>query len=211
MEDVRTEKATEEKKGLLQKLAGFLGISAVEKGKVREAYEESQKDAGFRAAFETLDRALKLYDPMTDKFVYEQDEEAVKAALEDFRSIITGLLAGEDPQPEAVDEKEVDEVRAEEVKEIVKEAVAKAMAAEKETAKAEEKPERQEAPSMEEAVAKAVKEAMEAQVEAMKAAVEEQVAKAMEPVLKANHLPSNLNHETVTKEAAGEHYLHGIL
>ena len=214
LEDVRTEKATEEKKGLLQKLAGFLGISAVEKGKVREAYEKSQKDAGFRAAFETLDGALRRYDTMTDKLVYEQDEEAVKAALEDFRSIITGLLTGEEPLAKAiVTKEEVTDVTKEELMEAVEAAVAKAMkqkeAVQGQSEEAVRKAE--DIPSMEELVKKAMEEAAAAQAEAIKAAVEEQVAKAMEPVLKANHLPSNLNHETVTKEAAGEHYLHGIL
>lgn len=41
--------------------------------------------------------------------------------------------------------------------------------------------------------------------------IEAAVAKAMEPVLKSTGLPSNLNDESIEKGAGEEHYLHGII
>ena len=64
-----------------------------------------------------------------------------------------------------------------------------------------------------EAVAKAQQpEEPKVTMEEIQTMISEEIAKAMEPIRKANHLPSNLNHESVGKnEKPEEHYLHGIL
>lgn len=128
-------------------------------------------------------------------------------------------------------EKEETEVTKAQVEEIISKAIAKALtpetpaeepAEQKTTAEEVEKSEKQEELTPElveqmvtEAIAKAQQ--LEEQPEEKLTAedVQEMIAKAVEaaiePIRKANHLPSNLNGEEMKKNAEEEHFLHGIL
>ena len=128
-------------------------------------------------------------------------------------------------------EKEETEVTKAQVEEIISKAIAKALTpetpaeepAEKQTAPEEvEKSEKQEELTPElveqmvtEAITKAQQPEEQPEEKLTAEDVQEMIAKAVEaaiePIRKANHLPSNLNGEEVKKNAEEEHFLHGIL
>ena len=63
-----------------------------------------------------------------------------------------------------------------------------------------------------EAIAKAQQpEEPKVTIEEVQSLVAQEVEKAVAPIRKANHLPSNLNDETVVQKSTEPHYLHGIL
>ena len=144
----------------------------------------------------------------------------------------------DDPEvKEAITKKEDETVTKAEVEEIVAKSVAEALGkSQGQEAEAEADKENQQTQPVEksqepsdeisaETIAKMVAEAVEKAKEEQEQAesgitmedvhemIAQEVAKAMEPIRKANHLPSNLNHIPVGKNGnqPEEHYLHGIL
>ncbi len=245
-----------ENKGILKKFAEFLGFNVVEKGSMAELYEDRSRSSNFWTAFDALQDSLRHYDYVSDRYIYETDETAIKEALEDFGKIITELLAGTKPLAKAieapespkanVDDPEVKEtitqkeekaVTRAEAEEIVAKSVAEALGkSQGQTAEAEpdkedqgiQPVEKSQEPSDEitaEMLAKMTTEAVEKAkaeqeqeeqgitIEDVQEMIAKEVEKAMEPIRKANHLPSNLNHLPVGKSVnqPEEHYLHGIL
>ncbi|MCR5788625.1 MAG: hypothetical protein K6G83_01940 [Lachnospiraceae bacterium] len=194
-----------ENKGLLTKFAEFLGIKVVEKGNVAEMYEELAKDNDFWAAMDSLRAALRRYNSVNDKYVYETDEERIREALEDFSGIITGILTGSKPLAKAIEgpeeieksedsgdekdpeettntiQKEDKEVTRKEAEELITQAVAKALE------KSVEQPDQQTtdqnaAPAAApEEVTKAEEKAAEITPELLEQMVTEAVAKAQQP------------------------------
>lgn len=92
-----------ENKGVLTKFAEFLGIKVVEKGNVAEVYDELSKENNFWAAKDALSQTLRRYDHVTDKYVYETDENRIREALEDFSNIINEILTGSQPLTKAIE------------------------------------------------------------------------------------------------------------
>ena len=93
----KTEKT--EKKGIFKKLAdafGAAGYELVEKGEMADLYAERQKSSGFWNAMNTLEVLLSSghYDYNRDIYVYdfEDDEERIRTALQEFSTIVTDLL-----------------------------------------------------------------------------------------------------------------------
>lgn len=82
-------------KGFFKKLAKFLGFDVVEKGAMRDKFEERIKADNFWTAFWTLEDILYRYDYAQDRWSFENDEVTIREALTDFNSIITELLAGD--------------------------------------------------------------------------------------------------------------------
>lgn len=259
-----------ENKGLLTKFAEFLGIKVVEKGDVAEMYEEQAKENNFWAAKDALSQALRHYDPRTDKYVYETDENKIREALEDFSNIINGILTGSQPVvkavagPETVEkdnnkaalqgvyeslgsiiksldggadkaqetniiiEKEDEEVTKAEAQEMIAKAVAEALNKNEEPAAVDqtegavpEVAEKAEETSItpdivEKMVAEAVEKAQQSEepkvtMDEVQEMIAKAVEEAVEPIRKANRLPSNLNDTEITKKEAEQHYLHGVL
>ncbi len=88
-----------EKRGIFKKLAdafGAAGFELVEKGEMADLYAERQKSSGFWNAMNTLEVLLSSghYDYNRDIYVYdfEDDEERIRTALQEFSTIITDLL-----------------------------------------------------------------------------------------------------------------------
>ncbi|MCD8206696.1 MAG: XkdF-like putative serine protease domain-containing protein [Bacteroidales bacterium] len=228
----------QDKRGLLKSIAEALGFRAVVKGRVAEVYEESAKAAQFWEAFNALEQTLQQYDYRTETIEYEADESTIREALAEFNDIVTAILIDEEPiakslatakksavgAPEAkagdgcsgqeagedtsnITKGETDMTK-EEVESIVEEAVKKAMAVPEATEEPVEKAEEPEAPDINALVSEAVAKATEGLPEM----VEKAVSAAVEPVLKATGLPSNLNAETGGEIKKDEtHFLHGIL
>lgn len=81
-----------EKKGLFKRLGEMFGFEMVEKGAVAEKYERTLKNDSFWDAFYALQNTLYRYDWNSDISVFEDDEEIIREALEEFSQIITGIL-----------------------------------------------------------------------------------------------------------------------
>lgn len=88
---------SDEKKGLLTKMAEALGIKIVEKGAVAEMYSARMANEAFWAAFDSLECILRGYDCRTDTYIYETDETKIKDALNEFNTIITEILSSSEP------------------------------------------------------------------------------------------------------------------
>lgn len=86
---------TDEKKGLLAKIAAAFGIKLVEKGRMAEIYEERSRGSLFWNAMSTLEECLYSYDNATGRYRYEDNEAAVRECLSDFNAIVTDLLTNE--------------------------------------------------------------------------------------------------------------------
>ncbi|MCD8007683.1 MAG: XkdF-like putative serine protease domain-containing protein [Clostridiales bacterium] len=92
---------SEEKRGLLATLAKALGLSdeaeTIEKGAVMDRFAEQTKSEGFWNAFYALHDVLAPYNWATDKRVYASDPEVIQEALAEFNTIVTNLLAIQEP------------------------------------------------------------------------------------------------------------------
>jgi len=223
---------TVEKCGILKRLAGFLGVDTVEKGEVKDRYDKTRKNRNFWAALSALEDTLLKYDYSGKHF--EADDNVIREALTDFSQIITAILSepnvmmalAENAPVEKAgrkisgknrntlqtiydnlgslldefsdnDEKEEQEVTKTEIQALVDESIKKALDA----AQGEQTP-AENAPTAETPVT----------AEAVQEMVEKAVAKAVEPVLKAHGLSSNLNDEQfIEKKNKTRHYLAGIL
>lgn len=86
---------TEEKRGLLTKLAEALGFKMVQKGEMAEIYAEKSRGTLFWNAFYTLEDCLYHYNPITGNYTFERDEQKVRDCLSDFSAIVTDLLTNE--------------------------------------------------------------------------------------------------------------------
>ena len=72
----------------------------VEKGAVTDNFKQSNTSSSFWNAFDALRSALYSYNSYTGAYTYQTDEDTIKAALEEFGTIITNLLtdaSGEKP------------------------------------------------------------------------------------------------------------------
>jgi hypothetical protein len=65
----------------------------VEKGAVTDNFKQSNTSSSFWNAFDALRSALYTYNGYTGTYTYQTDEDTIKAALEEFGTIITNLLA----------------------------------------------------------------------------------------------------------------------
>lgn len=95
LDDLTKSEKTEDKQGLLSKLAKALGLKAVVKGEMAEIYEEKSKSTLFWNAFQALQECLYSYNWNTNKPVFESDENKIRECLSDFAAIITDLLSNE--------------------------------------------------------------------------------------------------------------------
>lgn len=64
----------------------------VEKGAVTDNFKQSNTSSSFWNAFDALRSALYSYNSYTGAYTYQTDEDTIKAALEEFGTIITNLL-----------------------------------------------------------------------------------------------------------------------
>lgn len=81
-----------EKRGLLKRLAGLLGVDVVEKGEVQERYVCRTKHDNFWTAFYALQDTLLKYNWAEDRSEFVKDEAVIRDALAEFSAIITALL-----------------------------------------------------------------------------------------------------------------------
>jgi len=89
--------AAHEKRGLFKQMANLFGFDVVEKGQVTDRFEARDKYEEFWSAFDALRNTLSRWDGMTEKTVYETDEDNIKEALSKFGEIITSILLEKEP------------------------------------------------------------------------------------------------------------------
>lgn len=90
LEDIKKEEG--ERRGLLKQLASVLGFNIVEKGKLTELYNKRSTGARLWDAYSSFESVLRHYDPISDTYVYEQDEQKIKECLEEFNGIVLEIL-----------------------------------------------------------------------------------------------------------------------
>lgn len=97
-----------EKKGLIKKLAETFGFDVVEKGEMKERFSEKIRGIEFWNAFDTLRNLLgtSRWDSIQQREIYafESDENKIIEALQDFGEIITSLLIEEKDVVKAIAE-----------------------------------------------------------------------------------------------------------
>lgn len=86
-----------EKRGLLARLAEFLGMNPIERGDMADMYAERTKLHNFWEAFSSLEDTLRRYDSREDRYIYETDEGKIRDALTDFENILHNILTSEQP------------------------------------------------------------------------------------------------------------------
>ena len=86
---------SEDKQGLLSKLAKALGFKAVVKGKVAEIYGNTSMRDMFWNAVYALNDCLYRFDWSENKYTFETDETKIRECLSDFNNIVTELLVNE--------------------------------------------------------------------------------------------------------------------
>lgn len=87
-----------EPKGLFRRLAKSLGMEVVEKGKVKDDYRQRIKSENFWTAYSALENALKteVYKQGYGyQYVFTDNEDIIRDALNDFNEIVTELLDSE--------------------------------------------------------------------------------------------------------------------
>lgn len=86
-----------EKTGLLKKLAKAMGLEVVQKGTMKEQYNEKQKSTSFWNAMNTMQDLLCKghWDYFSDRYIYdfEQDDSKIKEVLSEFTEITTEILS----------------------------------------------------------------------------------------------------------------------
>lgn len=238
--DTFTADATTEKKGLLKKLASLFGLDVVEKGALVDSYKERAQCSNFWNAFYALEDLLYRYNWTTDRYEFEENESSIQEALMDFSNIMIAVLSDDgevmrelataapinkagkklssanqqkldgilgelksfraellnEEEPTDKNQKEKTEVTKQDVQEMIDTSIEKSREATMATPPPTAAPaQATEAASTQEDIAQMIEEA---------------ITKALNPILQARGLSSNLNDEkTVCK--SGEHYLHGIL
>lgn len=99
--DISGEGDSVQKSGLniFQKMAkAFTTPKPVKKGAVMDTYKKTSiRDNFWNAYYALSDYLLDSYNPETGKWEIQNDEEVIRAALEDFNQIVTQLLTGDQP------------------------------------------------------------------------------------------------------------------
>ena len=85
--------AEPDKLTLLEQIAKALGFKgAVQKGAMREMFEQRTKASAFWNAFWTLEDLLCRWDYWSDQNVFETDETKIREALQEFGEIVESIL-----------------------------------------------------------------------------------------------------------------------
>lgn len=133
LESIEKSEDAQEKRGLLRRMAEFLGISPLERGEMADMYSERTKQNHFWEAFNSLEDTLRKYDYREEKYIYETDGKKIREALSDFDTIIKNILTSEQPIAMAIagevekNAKEEIEVTKEQLEEVINKAVERAV------------------------------------------------------------------------------------
>lgn len=82
-----------EDEGIISKVLSRFGLKPIDKGAVTDCYNRYATEANFYDAFDALRNALERWNPVTQEYSYENDEEVIREALQEFNEIVVMLLA----------------------------------------------------------------------------------------------------------------------
>ena len=217
---------SDENEGLIKKFVGLFGYDLIKKGEVKEKYNKSVKRDNFWNALYALEDVLRKYNWQTDEYDFITDETAITEALTEFSDIIQNLLLTPNivktlkQEFKKKNETEETEVTTAEIQKMIDESIKKAL----ETATANaakgvtveldgEKALTVE--TVQKMINDTIKKSLEPDAGEPESltleAIQEMITAAIEPVLKARGLASNLNGEQFVEKNEEEHYLAGIL
>ena len=154
----------------------------------KSSFEEEDEDEDEDASITKKEENEDMNRAETEALVAETVGQAVQKALAEAGIVKAAEAPAAETKPEETVEKAAEPMTAEQIDAAVEKAVQKALVA-----------------------AGLVEETVDESAPVTKADVEDIVQKALEPVLKAFRMPSNLNDMGETVEKSEEHYLHGIL
>ncbi|MGG3801784.1 XkdF-like putative serine protease domain-containing protein [Metabacillus fastidiosus] len=70
----------------------FANRSTVQKGAVRDKFDQNKQQRDFWAARESFDSSIRSYNWRIDNYEFEQDEEKMREAIEDYTAILNEIL-----------------------------------------------------------------------------------------------------------------------
>ncbi|ANB56362.1 phage protease XkdF family protein [Anoxybacillus sp. B7M1] len=73
----------------------FTGKTDVQKGAVKDKYEQRSKANRFWVAIDSFESVLRRYNWQTDEYEFENDETKIREAIQDLSDILIDLLASE--------------------------------------------------------------------------------------------------------------------
>lgn len=237
---MNTENNTE-KKGIFKKLAEAFGLEVIEKGAMTEEFNKRTRSNQFWSAFSTLEDLLRSWDWRNDTYVFETDEETIRTALEEFSTILTGILT-QDSITKAITAGDMEITKSAVIKSGKKmsiknktklDEISQALSDftkefddnnqdDEEEEKDVQKDDIQK--MIDEAVQKAIEKAQgeepttepaangeEVTADDIQKMIDAAITKAVAPILKSRGLPNNLNEEQEIEKQENQHYLSGIL
>lgn len=85
-------KSDEEVKGFFNAMKSFFAGEKVQKGAVRDKYEQNKQTRDFWAARESFDAVIRSYNWRTDNYEFEADEAKAREALQEYSDILQEIL-----------------------------------------------------------------------------------------------------------------------
>ncbi|WP_153732539.1 XkdF-like putative serine protease domain-containing protein [Sporosarcina obsidiansis] len=117
-----------EMKGFFNLLKSFFTGEKIEKGAVKDQFDKRKKGNNFWVAIDSFETALRQYNWQSDEYEFEEDESKIREAIQDLSDILIDLLATENiaksiGKPTDRIQKEEDEMKAEDIKKALGEAL----------------------------------------------------------------------------------------
>ena len=85
----------DEVKGFFNLLKNFFTGEKIQKGAVKDQYEQRSKANRFWVAIDSFESVLRRYNWQTDEYEFEDDETKIREAIQDLSDILIELLASE--------------------------------------------------------------------------------------------------------------------
>jgi len=92
---ITQESNDDEVKGFFNLLKNFFTGEKIQKGAVKDQYEQRSKANRFWVAIDSFESVLRRYNWQTDEYEFENDETKIREAIQDLSDILIELLASE--------------------------------------------------------------------------------------------------------------------
>jgi hypothetical protein len=92
---ITQESNDDEVKGFFNLVKNFFTGEKIQKGAVKDQYEQRSKANRFWVAIDSFESVLRRYNWQTDEYEFEDDETKIREAIQDLSDILIDLLASE--------------------------------------------------------------------------------------------------------------------
>ncbi|MGE8079031.1 XkdF-like putative serine protease domain-containing protein [Peribacillus loiseleuriae] len=125
----KTSHEDDEVKGFFNLVKSFFAGEKIEKGAVKDKFDQRKKSNNFWVAIDSFESALRRYNWQTDEYEFEEDETKIREAVQDLSDILIDLLATENiakavGKPAEQIKKGDEEVKPEDIQKAVTDALA---------------------------------------------------------------------------------------